>query len=78
MGKETPDKKEKAAMDEKTAGLAETISGLVVTATFWRVYGKQIVLAAESTLKSKHRLQFPFADSYLIVEKLWQSGEMEG
>lgn len=55
-------------MDEKTAGQAETISGLVVTATFWRVYGKQIMLAAESTLKSKHRLQFPLADSYLIVK----------
>lgn len=30
--------------------------------------GKCIALAAESTLKSKHGLRFPSADSYLIVK----------
>lgn len=30
--------------------------------------GKHIALAAESTLKSKHGLRFPFADPYLIVK----------
>lgn len=39
-----------------------------MTDAFWSVYGKQIALDVESTLKSKHRLRFPFADSYLTVK----------
>jgi len=66
MWKETPDEKEKAEMDEKMPGQAET-TVRAMTDAFWSVYGK-IMLDVESTLKSKHGLRFPFADSYLIVK----------
>lgn len=39
-----------------------------MTDAFWSVYGNQIVLDVESTLKLKHRLRLPFADSYLTVK----------
>lgn len=39
-----------------------------MTDAFWSIYGKQISLDVESTLKLMHRLKFPFADAYLIVK----------
>lgn len=40
-----------------------------MTDAFWSVYGKQIAMDVESTLKAKRRLRFPFADSYLIAKR---------